>query len=220
MNTWQNFILNEQCMPYYGELASFLQHAYTNSTCHPAKGLIFNAFRQTPLDKVKVVIVGQDPYHGPGQAMGLSFSVPDGVPIPPSLQNIFKEIKNEYPLFQIPTSGDLTKWAQQGVLLLNTTLTVREHQPMSHAGQGWETFVTNAIKEIEASVSTPVVYMLWGKHAQQFVKPHITNSERLILESAHPSPFSANKGFFGNNHFIQCNNYLVDHGMGVIHWSL
>lgn len=220
MQTWTDFILREQSMPYYGQLAAFLRGEYANGACYPPKDLIFNAFKKTPLNKVKVVIIGQDPYHGPGQAMGLSFSVPSGVTIPPSLQNIFKELKTEYAHFNIPDSGDLTKWAEQGVLMLNTTLTVKEHQPMSHANRGWETFVTNVIKEIEASVSTPVVYMLWGKHAQNFVKPHITNPERLVLESAHPSPFSANKGFFGNNHFVLCNQYLLTHGEPLIDWQL
>lgn len=215
---WSDFIVREKAKSYYGHLAEFLRNEYANNTCYPPKELIFNAFEKTPLSNVKVVIVGQDPYHGPGQAMGLSFSVPDGITIPPSLQNIFMELHREFGFFTTPSTGDLTKWASQGVLLLNTTLTVREHQPMSHVKQGWETFVTNAIKEIEEHVHHPVVYMLWGKHAQNFVKPHLKNPTHLVLESAHPSPFSANKGFFGNRHFIQCNEYLAKHGLLPISW--
>lgn len=220
INSWSEFISREQSMQYYSHLATFLRNEYGTGTCYPPKDLIFNIFNKTPLNKIKVVIVGQDPYHGFGQAMGLSFSVPDGVTIPPSLKNIFKELSNEYPSFKVPSSGNLTKWAEQGVFLLNTTLTVRQHQPMSHTGFGWEVFVENAIKEIEKSVSTPVVYMLWGKHAQNFVTPHITNPNRLVLTSAHPSPFSANKGFFGNRHFVSCNEYLMEYGITPIDWQL
>lgn len=219
-NTWKDFILREKSKPYYKLLSDFLSKEYSTNVCYPPINLIFNAFSQTPLDKVKVVIVGQDPYHGPRQAMGLSFSVPDGITIPPSLKNIFKELKNEYPDFNIPLSGNLTNWTKQGVLLLNTTLTVREGQPMSHTNQGWETFIENAIKEIEMQVHTPVVYMLWGKHAQNFVMPHITNPMHSVLTAAHPSPFSANKGFFGSFNFVSCNEYLVNNGVTPINWQL
>lgn len=217
--TWNDFIVTEQQKDYYKSLTKSMKEEYANNKCYPPKELIFNALNQCPFEKVKCVIIGQDPYHGPGQAMGMSFSVPRNCKIPPSLQNIYKELSNEYRNFKIPDHGDLTTWANQGVLLLNTTLTVREHQPMSHTNLGWEIFTTNVIKELNGNPN-PIVYMLWGRHAQS-LKQHILNvQEHLILESPHPSPFSANRGFFGNGHFHLCNDYLVSHGESPINWQV
>lgn len=221
MNTWNDIIANEQQKPYYKELADFLKEEYANNICYPPKELIFNAFAHTPFNKVKVVILGQDPYHEPNQAMGLSFSVQKGVIKPPSLINIYKEIINEcpgaltYSMIDLLPS-DLTYWADQGVLLLNSVLTVRKGAAGSHAGHGWEIFTDDIIKELEKS-NQPMVYMLWGNYAKNKAII-INNPNHIKLISAHPSPFSANKGFFGNNHFNSCNQFLISKGLTPINW--
>jgi uracil-DNA glycosylase len=179
--------------------------------------LIFNAFSKTPLDKVKVVILGQDPYHGPGQAMGLSFSVPDGVTPPPSLVNIFKELQEDTGL-AIPNTGNLTKWAEQGVLLLNASLTVRAADPMSHAKIGWHNFTDTVISTISHE-KKKVVFILWGKFAQE-KKKLIDNKKHLILTAAHPSPLSAHNGFFGSRPFSKTNEYLMQNGLDPINWAV
>ena len=193
-----------------------MRKEYASGVCYPPGKLIFNAFNLCPFHQVKVVIIGQDPYHQPGQAHGLSFSVQDGVPFPPSLQNIFKEIQNDLGT-PIPNSGNLTRWAQQGVLLLNATLTVRASQPNSHAQLGWQTFTDAAIKAL-ATQRKHLVYMLWGGYARG--KSYmIDKTENLVLESVHPSPLSANRGgWFGNHHFSQCNQYLENHQITPIQW--
>ena len=189
---------------------------YLRTTCYPPGKLIFNAFNLCPFDKVKVVIIGQDPYHEPGQAHGLSFSVADGVAFPPSLQNIFKEIQMDTGA-PIPSSGNLTRWAEQGVLLLNATLTVRAHQAASHQRKGWEQFTDAAIKALSAEREN-LVFILWGGYARSKA-PLIDTSRHLILQSVHPSPLSANRGgWFGNHHFSRCNEYLRNHGIEEIKW--
>jgi uracil-DNA glycosylase len=188
---------------------------YATTTVYPPGRLIFNAFDLCPFDKVKVVIIGQDPYHGPGQAHGLCFSVNEGVPFPPSLRNIFKEIQDDLGT-PIPTSGDLTRWAQQGVLLLNATLTVRAGQAGSHQRQGWEEFTDAAIRAL-ATEREHLVFILWGAYAQK-KGAFIDRSRHLVLASAHPSPLSAYNGFFGNRHFSRTNAYLVEHGEEPIQW--
>lgn len=214
-NDWQDFFDTETRKNYYLELREFLKNEYKTQTIYPPMNDIFNAFKLTPLSKVKVVIIGQDPYHNKGQGMGLSFSVNDGVKIPPSLKNIYKELEKEG--FHPDTStGDLTKWAQQGVFLLNACLTVREHQPNSHAGKGWETFTHNAIKLLNED-NSPKVFILWGAYAQKKAEV-ITNPKHLVLKSAHPSPFSADRGFFGNNHFIKTNEFLRENNLEEIKW--
>ena len=214
-NDWQDFFDTETQKDYYSELRNFLKHEYQTQTIYPPMNDIFNAFKLTPLSKVKIVIIGQDPYHNKGQGMGLSFSVNDGVKIPPSLKNIYKELEKEG--FHPDTStGDLTKWAQQGVFLLNACLTVREHQPNSHAGKGWETFTHNAIKLLNEN-NNPKVFILWGAYAQKKAEV-ITNPKHLVLKSAHPSPFSADRGFFGNNHFIKTNEFLRKNNLEEIKW--
>lgn len=214
-NDWQDFFNVETRKDYYLELRNFLKHEYQTQTIYPPMNDIFNAFKLTPLSKVKVVIIGQDPYHNKGQGMGLSFSVNDGIKIPPSLKNIYKELEKEG--FHPDTStGDLTKWAQQGIFLLNACLTVREHQPNSHAGKGWETFTHNAIKLLNED-NSPKVFILWGAYAQKKAEV-ITNPKHLVLKSAHPSPFSADRGFFGNNHFIKTNEFLRENNLEEIKW--
>lgn len=178
---------------------------------------IFNAFKYTPYSKVKAVILGQDPYHGANQAHGLCFSVMRGIVPPPSLKNIYKELQSEFD-FRIPSHGTLTDWAEEGVLLLNTTLTVRDAQPMSHKGRGWEIFTDEVIKKLNDS-PLPIVFLLWGAHART-KKALITNKHHLILESAHPSPLSAHNGFFGNGHFRRANEFLVSQGIEPIDWSI
>ena len=212
---WTQIIDTEQQKEYYYSLAAFLREEYSKYKCFPPKNDIFNAFYETPYDNTKVVILGQDPYHEKGQAMGLSFSVPDNIQIPPSLVNIYKEIESEYHV-KLYRNGDLTDWAKQGVLLLNSVLSVREHQAGSHANHGWETF-TDAILSSLNEKETPVVFMLWGKYAQN--KSYlITNPIHLVLTSSHPSPLSASRGFLGNNHFKLCNNYLKNNLEEPINW--
>ena len=213
--SWKERLSAEFEKPYFSELTRFVRHEYSTTTCYPPGHLIFNAFNLCPFDKVKVVIIGQDPYHEQGQAQGLSFSVNDGVPFPPSLQNIFKEIEQDLGT-PMPKSGDLTRWAEQGVLLLNATLTVREHQAASHAGHGWETFTDAVIRQLSAQ-REHLVFILWGSYAQKKGQV-IDRSRHLVLCSAHPSPLSAYHGFFGNHHFTLCNDYLIKHGISPINW--
>lgn len=215
-NSWREHIGAEFEKPYFSALTDFVRHEYTTTTCYPPGSLIFNAFNLCPFDRVKVVIIGQDPYHEPGQAQGLSFSVPEGVPFPPSLQNIFKEIQLDLGK-PIPPTGDLTRWAEQGVLLLNATLTVRAHQAASHQRHGWEQFTDAAIRALNTEREN-LVFILWGGYARSKAQL-IDRSRHLVLESVHPSPLSANRGgWFGNHHFSQCNAYLREHGEQEIDW--
>lgn len=215
-NSWREHIGAEFEKPYFSALTDFVRHEYTTTTCYPPGSLIFNAFNLCPFDRVKVVIIGQDPYHEPGQAQGLSFSVPEGVPFPPSLQNIFKEIQLDLGK-PMPPTGDLTRWAEQGVLLLNATLTVRAHQAASHQRHGWELFTDAAIRALNAEREN-LVFILWGGYARSKAQL-IDRSRHLVLESIHPSPLSANRGgWFGNHHFSQCNAYLREHGEQEIDW--
>ena len=215
-NSWREHIGAEFEKPYFSALTDFVRHEYTTTTCYPPGSLIFNAFNLCPFDRVKVVIIGQDPYHEPGQAQGLSFSVPEGVPFPPSLQNIFKEIQLDLGR-PMPPTGDLTRWAEQGVLLLNATLTVRAHQAASHQRHGWEQFTDAAIRALNAEREN-LVFILWGGYARSKAQL-IDRSRHLVLESVHPSPLSANRGgWFGNHHFSQCNAYLREHGEQEIDW--
>lgn len=215
-NSWREHIGAEFEKPYFSALTDFVRHEYTTTTCYPPGSLIFNAFNLCPFDRVKVVIIGQDPYHEPGQAQGLSFSVPEGVPFPPSLQNIFKEIQLDLGK-PMPPTGDLTRWAEQGVLLLNATLTVRAHQAASHQRHDWEQFTDAAIRALNAEREN-LVFILWGGYARSKAQL-IDRSRHLVLESVHPSPLSANRGgWFGNHHFSQCNAYLREHGEQEIDW--
>ncbi|MBQ9286717.1 MAG: uracil-DNA glycosylase [Bacteroidaceae bacterium] len=214
-DSWRSRLQAEFDKPYFAELAAFVRGEYASGPCYPPGGKIFNAFNSTPFEEVKVVILGQDPYHEPGQAMGLSFSVPDGVMLPPSLKNIYEEIHSELGT-PMPASGDLSRWARQGVLLLNATLTVRRGQAGSHQRRGWETFTDAAISAL-AREREHIVFMLWGSYAGQ--KAQLINASRhLVLRSAHPSPLSAYRGFFGNHHFQLCNDYLVQQGLSPIVW--
>lgn len=215
-NSWREHIGAEFEKPYFSALTDFVRHEYTTTTCYPPGALIFNAFNLCPFDRVKVVIIGQDPYHEPGQAQGLSFSVPEGVPFPPSLQNIFKEIQLDLGK-PMPPTGDLTRWAEQGVLLLNATFTVRAHQAASHQRHGWEQFTDAAIRALNTEREN-LVFILWGGYARSKAQL-IDRSRHLVLESVHPSPLSANRGgWFGNHHFSQCNAYLREHGEQEIDW--
>ena len=214
--SWQDALSAEFEKDYFKKLTEFVRSEYlSGKTIYPAPKNIFNAFNLCPLDQVKVVIIGQDPYHEPGQAHGLCFSVESGVRFPPSLINIYKEIESDLGHKSI-TNGDLTAWANQGVLLLNSTLTVRAHVAASHAGYGWETFTDAVIKTV-ASNRKNVVYMLWGSFAQKKAEM-VDKNENLLLVSAHPSPLSASRGFFGNHHFSRANEYLVQHGQTPINW--
>ncbi|MBR4366677.1 MAG: uracil-DNA glycosylase [Bacteroidaceae bacterium] len=214
-DSWKQRLQGEFDKPYFARLVSFVKQEYSQHRCYPPAPLVFNAFNLCPFDKLKVVLLGQDPYHEPGQAHGLCFSVNDGVPFPPSLLNIFKEIKDDCGT-EIPTSGNLTRWAQQGVLLLNATLSVREHQAGSHQRQGWEEF-TDAVISIVSREKNHVVFILWGAYAQSKA-PLIDNSRHLVLRSPHPSPLSAHRGFFGNHHFSLANQYIVQNGGTEIVW--
>lgn len=213
--SWKQRLAREFEQPYFVNLTNFVRKEYSSGTCYPPGKLIFNAFNQCSFDDVKVVIIGQDPYHGPGQAHGLCFSVNDGVQFPPSLQNIFKEIQNDLGI-PVPITGNLTRWAEQGVLLLNATLTVRAHQAGSHQRQGWETFTDAAIKVL-AEEREHLVFILWGAYAQK-KGAFIDRGRHLVLTSAHPSPLSAYQGFFGNKHFSKTNEYLAQHGKTPIKW--
>ena len=212
---WKEVLQEEFSKPYFEELIGFVKEEYASGTVYPAGGNIFRAFDKCPFDNIKVVIIGQDPYHGPGQANGLCFSVARGVQFPPSLQNIFKEVQSDIGT-PIPESGELDRWAEQGVLLLNAVLTVRAHQAASHAGRGWERF-TDAVVRAIAERKENVVYMLWGSYAQK--KGSIANpSNNLILKAVHPSPLSAYRGFFGCKHFSEANRYLLSVGKTPIEW--
>lgn len=213
--SWRQRLQSEFDKPYFTELVSFVRSEYSQGACYPPGSKIFNAFNNTPFDDVKVVILGQDPYHEPGQAMGLSFSVPEGVLLPPSLKNIYAEIHDELG-GPVPSSGDLTRWARQGVLLLNATLTVRRGQAGSHQRRGWETFTDAAINRLAAE-REHLVFMLWGSYAGQKAS-FIDSNRHLVLRSAHPSPLSAYRGFFGNHHFQLCNDYLSRNGVKPIEW--
>lgn len=213
--SWKTRLAGEFEKDYFVKLTDFVRQEYRQATVYPSGPNIFNAFAHCPFDRVKVVIIGQDPYHEPGQAHGLCFSVQDGTPLPPSLQNIFKEITDDLGRPR-PTSGDLTRWADQGVLLLNATLTVRAHRAGSHQGHGWETFTDAAIRCLNAE-RQHLVYMLWGAYAQK-KGASIDTSRNLVLTSPHPSPLSAHRGFFGNRHFSRANDYLVALGESPIDW--
>ena len=214
--TWKEVLKDEFEKPYFEALTAFVKREYQSGTCYPAGKNIFNAFALCPFPAVKVVIIGQDPYHEPNQAHGLSFSVNDGVPFPPSLINIFKEIENDLGT-PLPSTGNLTRWAAQGVLLLNATLTVRAHQAGSHQHQGWETFTDAAIKALNEQ-RNHLVFILWGGYARS--KATLIDAGRhLVLQSVHPSPLSANRGgWFGNHHFSTANRYLESHAMTPITW--
>ncbi len=213
--SWKERLQPEFDKPYFKSLTDFVRSEYSQTTVYPPGRLIFNAFNLCPFDKVKVVIIGQDPYHGAGQAHGLCFSVNDGVQFPPSLANIFKEIKDDIGT-PTPASGNLERWAAQGVLLLNATLTVRAHMAGSHQRHGWETF-TDAVINLLATQKEHLVFILWGAYAQR-KGAFIDRTRHLVLASAHPSPLSAYNGFFGNRHFSKTNEYLNEHGMQPIKW--
>lgn len=212
---WKEHLAAEFEADYFTELVPFVREEYLNKVVFPPAKQIFNAFEQCSWENLKVVIIGQDPYHGAGQANGLCFSVNPGIAIPPSLRNIFKEIEREFSK-GTPESGDLTPWANQGVLLLNATLTVRESEAGSHQGKGWETFTDNVIRAINAKKKN-IVYMLWGNFARK-KKALIDSSNNLILESAHPSPLSAHRGFLGNGHFKKANDYLSNLYQEEVNW--
>ena len=213
--SWKEALMPEFSKDYFIRLTDFVRKEYHETTVYPPGKLIFNAFNLCPFDKVKVVIIGQDPYHGPGQAHGLCFSVNDGIQPPPSLVNIFKEINSDLGK-PIPQSGNLTRWAEQGVLLLNATLTVRAHQAGSHQRRGWEEFTDAAIRKL-AEEKNNLVFILWGAYAQK-KGAFIDRSKHLVLTSVHPSPLSAHSGFFGNHHFSLANDYLVRNGKTAIDW--
>jgi uracil-DNA glycosylase len=214
--SWQLALKDEFEADYFARLKEFLREEVNTQTVYPPGKLIFSAFNLTPLTAVRVVIIGQDPYHGPGQAQGLAFSVPDGIRIPPSLQNIYKELHEDLGI-PVPTSGNLEKWARQGVMLLNATLTVRAGQAGSHQGRGWEQFTDQVIRTI-SELRAGIVFLLWGRFAQEKAVL-IDTSKHYILKAAHPSPFSANKGFFGCRHFSKTNKILRANGMGEIDWN-
>ncbi len=213
--SWKRRLAPEFEKDYFVKLTDFVRNEYMTTTVYPPGSLIFNSFNLCPFDKVKVVIIGQDPYHGPGQAQGLCFSVNDGIPFPPSLVNIFKEIQSDLGT-PMPASGSLVRWAQQGVLLLNATLTVRAHQAGSHQNRGWEEFTDAAIHAL-AEEKENLVFILWGSYAQK-KGSFIDRSKHLVLQSVHPSPLSAYAGFFGNKHFSKANDYLKAHGKEPIQW--
>ena len=216
--TWNEFFKKLQNEEFCLKLNDFLNKEYRDYTCYPPRELLFNAFRLTPLDKVKVVIVGQDPYHEPGQAMGLSFSVPKGIKVPPSLVNIYKEIAQEYDAKMDFSSGDLTYLAKQGVLMLNSILSVRAHQALSHNIQEYRTFLARVLEVLDQQ-KQPIVFLLWGGPARK-LKSYLHNPSHLILECIHPSPLAANHGgWFGNNHFKKANEYLHKNGLSEIKWS-
>ncbi len=213
--SWKARLQPEFEKPYFENLIRFVKEEYATQTVYPPGSKIFNAFDACPFDNVKVVLLGQDPYHGPGQAHGLAFSVNEGVTSPPSLVNIFKEIKNDLGK-PVPKSGNLMRWAEQGVLLLNATLTVRANTPGSHQKKGWEEFTDAAIKAVSDEKQN-VVFMLWGAYAQK--KGAIIDAgKHLVLKAAHPSPFAADKGFFGCKHFSKANAYLAEHSLPEIEW--
>ena len=213
--SWREVLQTEFDKPYFELLTDFVRHAYRTTQCFPPAGQIFRAFDLCPFDKVRVVIIGQDPYHGVNQAHGLCFSVQDGVKIPPSLDNIYKELNRDLGK-PIPTTGNLTHWAEQGVLLLNATLTVEAHKAGSHQGKGWEELTDAAIMALNEK-REKIVFMLWGSYAQRKGK-FIDRRKHLVLEAVHPSPLSAYRGFIGCGHFSQANNYLLQKGLSPIAW--
>ena len=214
---WQEALAGEFKKPYYRDLYRKVTEEYRTQKVFPPPQDLFNAFHLTPLHQVKVVILGQDPYHNDGQAHGLSFSVRPGVPTPPSLVNIYKELQSDLGCY-IPNNGCLEKWARQGVLLLNTVLTVRAHTPMSHRGIGWETFTDAAIEALDGE-NRPIVFLLWGSPARK-KRALLHNPDHLVLECPHPSPLSASSGFFGCRHFSQANAFLTEHGVLPIDWQI
>jgi uracil-DNA glycosylase len=215
--SWKQVLQEEFCKPYFQQIVEFLKiERSQGKTIYPPGPLIFNAFNTTPFEKVKVVLIGQDPYHGPGQAHGLCFSVQNEVPLPPSLQNIYKELHNDIGI-PIPQTGNLTHWAEQGVFLLNASLTVRAGEPMSHSKIGWATF-TDAVIKIISSQKKNIVFLLWGKFAQD-KQALIDPIKHHVLRAAHPSPLSASNGFFGCRHFSKTNNFLVKDGVDPIDWN-
>ena len=216
-NDWDSILNEEFEKEYFKDIMEFIEEEYSSKTVYPPKEEIFNAFKFTPASKVKVVILGQDPYHEEGQAHGLAFSTPEGRPIPRSLKNIFKEIEEEYG-YPIPDSGCLEKWAKQGVFLLNTVLTVREGEANSHSDCGWQTFTDNVIKALNEQPQ-PIVFLLWGKQAEKKMEL-LENPNHLVLVTSHPSPFSARRGFFGCNHFRLANEYLRKNDIEEIDWKL
>lgn len=207
-NGWRYFFEEQKSLPYYEELMSFVLTEYSNNTVYPPMENVYKAFELTDIDDIKLVIIGQDPYHEENQAMGLAFSVPKGVKLPPSLLNIYKEIASEFNC-KMPSNGDLTNWAENGIFLLNNVLTVREGMANSHKNHGWETFTDNAISYID-KIDRPICYMLWGNFARS-KKNLINNPKALILEAAHPSPLSASRGFFGCGHFKKYHEFLEEH---------
>lgn len=213
--SWKPVLAEEFGKSYFSELTSFVRSEYKSQTIYPPAKLIFNAFDQCPFDQLKVVILGQDPYHGPGQAHGLCFSVNDGIDFPPSLRNIFKELKNDLGK-EIPRSGNLIDWAKQGVLLLNATLTVRANQAGSHQNKGWEQFTDAVINKINEQ-KQHVVFILWGNYAISKAK-FIDQNKHLVLTSVHPSPLSASRGFFGNHHFSKANDFMVKNELQPVQW--
>ncbi len=216
-NSWDYYLEEEYDKEYFKELLNYVSLEYKNKVIYPKKNEIFNAFRYTDFDNVKVVILGQDPYHGPNQAEGLSFSVSNSVGKPPSLQNIFKELESDLGI-PFPKHNSLKPWAREGVLLLNAVLTVEEHNPTSHKGKGWETFTDEVIKIINEK-NTPVVFILWGSYARN-KRDLITNKIHYVIESPHPSPYSANNGFFGSKPFSRTNKFLKENGIEEINWSI
>lgn len=213
--SWKQLLVDEFEKPYFEDLTDFVKSEYTNHRIYPPGSQIFNAFEFCPASEIKVVIIGQDPYHGHGQANGLCFSVAEGVPMPPSLLNIFKELKADLGV-QMPPHGSLERWAKQGVLLLNATLTVRAHQPGSHQNKGWEQFTDVVIRQL-AVQKEKLVFILWGSYAQK--KGEFIDANRhLVISSAHPSPFAAHRGFFGSRPFSRTNDYLVTNGKAPIIW--
>lgn len=218
-NSWKQVLKTEFSKPYFQQIVTFLKtEKIQKKVIYPPGSMIFNAFTLTPFDQVKVVLLGQDPYHGPGQAHGLCFSVQEGIQPPPSLINIFKEIESDIGVGMPPRYGNLTKWAQQGVLLLNAFLTVRANEPLSHSKIGWEEFTNAVISRISAQ-KTGVVFLLWGKFAQE-KQALIDETRHFVLKAAHPSPFSADKGFFGCRHFSRTNELLIKQGLEPIDWKL
>ncbi len=217
LSNWASFFNKIKDNEYYINLNKFLDNEYSNYTIYPPKELLYNAFNQVDPKDIKVIIIGQDPYHEPNQAMGLSFSVPSGVDLPPSLINIYKEIENEFSI-KMKRDGDLTYLAKQGCLLLNTILSVRAHQALSHNIKEYKLFIKDLLNYID-TLNQPIVFMLWGNNAKQY-KKYINNPNRLILESAHPSPLSVNRGgWFNNMHFKKCNEYLINKGLKEINWN-
>ncbi|MBU6490580.1 uracil-DNA glycosylase [Patescibacteria group bacterium] len=215
-SSWKKHLANEFAQPYFAELAAFVKKEYEDEAVYPQPKNIFRAFDLCPFGKVKVVILGQDPYHGKGQANGLAFAVDEVQTIPPSLQNIFKEIESDFGKPLMHRDGDLTRWAVQGVLLLNATLTVRAHQAGSHQGRGWEELTDAAVRALSEE-REHLIFMLWGNYARA-KGAHIDRNRHLVLEAPHPSPFSAASGFFGSRHFSRANEYLIAHGETPIDW--